>query len=109
MVFHAQEARFLEPVEGAYRSLPGTEYQRLSIYVAAFWLVALSTAAFSSINERELRRRRVDLEALAKVTSALEKVHKPHAVATVLADGLADTFDFERLVVLGEPKGEPTL
>ena len=109
VVFHAQEAGFLDPVDAAYRSLPGTDYQRLSTYVAAFWLVALSTAAFSSVNERELRRRRVDLEALANVASALEKVHKPDAVAGVLADALADAFDFERLVVLGEPKGEPTL
>jgi len=109
VVFHAQEAEFIKPVERAYQSLPGTDYQRLSIYVTAFWLVALSTAAFSSINERELRRRRVDLEALAQIANALEKVHKPHAVASVLADGLADTFDFQRLVVLGEPKGEPTL
>ena len=109
VVFHAQEAQLLEPVDRAYRELPGTDYQRLSTYVAAFWLVALSTAAFSSINERELRRRRIDLEALAHIANAHEKVHKPHAVASVLADGLADTFDFKRLVVLGEPKGEPTL
>ncbi len=109
VVFHAQEAGFLQPVERAYRGLPGSDYQRLSTYVTAFWLVALSTAAFSSINERELRRRRIDLEALAQITNALEKVHKPHAVAGVLADGLADTFGFQRLVVLGEPKGEPTL
>jgi len=109
VVFHAQEAEFLEPVDRAYRNLPGTDYQRLSTYVAAFWLVALCTAAFSSINERELRRRRVDLEALAQIANALEKVHKPNAVAEVLADGLVETFGFERLVVLGEPKGEPTL
>lgn len=77
--------------------------------MVAFWLVALSTAAFSSVNERELRRRRGDLEALAQVATSFEKVHKPNAVATVLADGMAERFDFERLVVLGEPKGEPTL
>jgi len=109
VVFHAQEARILKPLDGAYRNLPGTDYQRLSTYVAAFWLVALSTAAFSSINERELRRRRGDLETLAHIANSLEKVRKPVDVARVLADGLSERFDFERLVVLGEPKGEPTL
>lgn len=109
VVFHAQEAGYLEPVDRAYADLPGSDYQRLSTYVAAFWLVALSTAAFSAVNERELRRRRGDLEALARMTNALEKVHKPKDVASVLVDGLAERFDFRRLMVLGEPKGEPTL
>ncbi len=34
------------------------------------------TAAFSAVNERELRRRRYDLEALAKFSLRLESVTK---------------------------------
>ena len=109
VVFHAQEAGILGPLQAAAQTLPGSDYHRLSTFVVAFWMVALSTAAFSAINERELRRRRLDLEALAHMADALEKVHNPRDVADVLAEKLTESFGFRRLVVLGEPKGDPTV
>ncbi len=109
VVFHAEEAKLIEAVDIAYQGLPGSDYQRLMSFAVAFWLVALSTAAFSSINERELRRRRVDLEALAKMAGSLETVHKPKDVGEVLVSTVSDTFGFERIVVVGEPKGDPSL
>lgn len=79
---------------------PGTEFERLVTFVAVFWLVTLSTAAFSAINERELRRRRYDLEALAALASRLETVSTPAAVADVLVEHVLDAFSFTRAVVV---------
>jgi two-component system cell cycle response regulator len=109
VVFHAEEAGLIKAVDLAYENLPGTDYQRLINFAIAFWLVGITTAAFSAVNERELRRRRVDLEALAHMASALEKVAKPDEVGEVLVRSMADTFGFERVVALGEPRGEPKL
>ncbi|HYE79877.1 MAG TPA: hypothetical protein VEI97_17980, partial [bacterium] len=109
VTFHAEEAGLIEAVDVAQEGLPGSDYQRLLSFAVAFWLVGLATAAFSAVNERELRRRRVDLEELAQMASALEKVHKPKAVGEVLVETVADAFGFERIVVVGEPKGDPSL
>ena len=67
-----------------------------------FWLVTLATATFSAINERELRRRRYDLEALAVLGTALESATSPAEVGEALLERLTDTFGFPRsLVVAG--------
>ena len=100
VVFYAQESRILEPLSPAVRALPGTDFQRLSAYVAVFWLVAIGTAAFSAINERELRRRKFDLEALAQMAARLDRATDTAAVADALVDSAADAFGFERLVVV---------
>ena len=50
-----------------------------------FWVVVIVTAAFSAVNERELRRRRYDLEALANFSLRLESVSKGSDVAEILA------------------------
>lgn len=111
VVFYAQAAGILHAVD-----VPGSlavsdpEFQQTAAYnVMAFWIVALVTAVFSSLNERELRRRRGDLEALAEMASRLETTHRPDEVAEALLDSLASRFDFKRGVVLGGPAGDLTL
>jgi diguanylate cyclase (GGDEF)-like protein len=99
VVFHAQEAGILEPVGNGLRST-ASEFQHLSAFVAAFWFVAIGTASFSAVNERELRRRKYDLEALARMAGAVEEATDPRAVAEVVVDSVVDTFGFTRAVLL---------
>jgi diguanylate cyclase (GGDEF)-like protein/PAS domain S-box-containing protein len=77
-------------------------FQQLSVFnVTAFWLVALGAAAVSSINERELRRRKVDLEGLAEMTSDLEGISAPVDIAPVILRRVVEHFDLSRGVLLG--------
>ena len=78
--------------DGALRDLLG--------FVWLFWLVVLATATFSSINERELRRRRYDLEALANLSRRVEAASSALEVVDVLLERVSDDFGLERLVLL---------
>jgi diguanylate cyclase (GGDEF)-like protein len=73
--------------------------------VVAFWLVALGTAAFSSLNERDLRRRQADLQSLATMAADLEDAQDARAIGTVLLETTREAFGFRRGVVLGAPRG----
>lgn len=101
VVFYAQEADLLRPFGQAVEQLPGSNFQQLVGFVAVFWLVAMITGTLSAVNERELRRRRYDLEALARMAVHLEDATDPGAVAQVLLDSVVDAFSFERAAVLG--------
>ncbi|HVE73691.1 MAG TPA: sensor domain-containing diguanylate cyclase [Mycobacteriales bacterium] len=83
-----------------------SETKRLAVFVVVLWLVALSTAALSAVNERELRRRRGDLEALTGLAESLERTADSASVARTLLDSVIDTFDFPRGVVLAGPEGQ---
>src|SRR5919106_6817969 len=69
--------------------------------IVAFWLVAIGTAVFSAVNERELRRRKSDFEALAAMGTDLEHVSAPKEVASTLLERVCSAFEFERGLVLG--------
>lgn len=107
-VYYAEEAEVLLPA-GTSATVPETQFQELMVFIAVMWLVAIVTASFSAVNERELRRRRYDLEALAALAAELESAQSPEVVAEVLADGVADTFAFSRVAVFGHTDGEVTL
>ena len=47
--------------------------QLIVVFIVVFWLVTLVTSRFAAVNERELRRRRYDLEALARLAHRLEE------------------------------------
>ena len=99
VVYYAQAAGILE-IKGELAR--GTQFERLAVFnVMAFWLVALGTTAFSSVNERELRRRKADLEALAEMANAMEEATDPNASAQLLLDKVAEEFEFKRGIVLG--------
>jgi diguanylate cyclase (GGDEF)-like protein len=69
--------------------------------IVAFWLVAIGTAVFSAVNERELRRRKSDFEALAAMGTDLEHVSSPKEVASTLLERVCSAFEFQRGLVLG--------
>ncbi len=100
VVLYAQAAQLLPPVDTqpgqaiAFDSLP-------VLNVTAFWLFALATSIFSAMNERELRNRRADLQALVDLGAALDAVGDPVHQARIVLDGLAERFETQRGVVLG--------
>ena len=102
-VFHLHELGWLgastAPAvgDGEYRALLGT--------IVLIWVVAIATASFAAVNERELRRRRFDLEALRRFTLELEGSSAPAAIAERLARAVQDDFDLTRALVLGVDEG----
>lgn len=103
MVFHAQLGGIIPP-QGI--SIEELEKAGLAIYqpslfnAIALWLVALGTAPFSGLNERELRRRKGDLEVLADTAKDFENTSDAGDVAKVLVDRVCEAFGFRRGVVL---------
>lgn len=110
VVFYAQAAGLVDRTDTFTGTADRGEFYRLAtLNVFAFWLTALATASFSAINERELRRRRADLEALSVMTAQLETKSDPKDIAaTVLAD-LTRSFGFNRGALLAGQHGEPEL
>src|SRR5438270_7183058 len=53
-------------------------YAGVIVFAAVLAAIAFGTSALSAVNERELRRRRFDLEALAKLAVELEDARDPH-------------------------------
>src|SRR5829696_1573364 len=100
-VFYAADGGVMKSVEEGYGALPGTGFERVAAFIGAFWLVTLCTAVFSAVDESVLRRRRIDLEALAEMANELEKVNGPTRVGQVLVDKLCETFGFKRALLVG--------
>jgi diguanylate cyclase (GGDEF)-like protein len=102
-----QDGGWLTPTEPAdLNTLLGGQQTRLAVFVVVLWLVAVSTSALSAVNERELRRRRHDLEALTDLAESLERTADSASVARTLLDSVVDTFGFPRGVVLAGPEGQ---
>ena len=104
VVLYAQAAVLLPPVD----VIPGRgiDFDRMPVLnVTSFWLFALATSIFSAMNERELRQRRADLQALVDVGARLDDVADPVLQARVVLDGLAARFGFERGLVIGAAEG----
>lgn len=101
--YYSQLAGLLDPV-GATGRTPeevAAEFRHVSVYyVLAFWVVAIATVVFSSLNERELRRRGVDLEALSGMAAELDDVAETSAAAEKLVQWSSDTFDFPAAAVV---------
>jgi diguanylate cyclase (GGDEF)-like protein len=106
IVFYAQEAGMPVPGIPHPPGLTADSFHRLVGFIGVYWILALATSTFSAINERELRRRRYDLEALAKLATALEENRDGKGIAEGLMDSLQETFGFERGVVLGKRSDE---
>jgi diguanylate cyclase (GGDEF)-like protein len=100
VVLYAQAALFIPAVD----VIPGvaiTFDQMPVLNVTAFWLFALATCLFSALNERELRLRRGDLEAIVDVGTTLDDVRDPVLQSRIVLDGVMDRFGFRRGVILG--------
>jgi diguanylate cyclase (GGDEF)-like protein len=104
VVLYAQAAGLVPPVD----VVPGRglEFDRMpALNVTAFWLFALATSAFSAMNERELRQRRADLEALVELGAALDDVADPVRQSQIVLDGVVDRLGFGRGLVVGASEG----
>ena len=103
VVYYAQAADVLVVREGIARALPGegTLFTHVALFnIAALLVVAVVTARFSALNERELKRRKGDMEDLAAMAAELENLEEPDAIAQTLLDRVSDSFGFKRGVVL---------
>ncbi|HUR51222.1 MAG TPA: sensor domain-containing diguanylate cyclase [Mycobacteriales bacterium] len=74
--------------------------EQLGVLLVVLWIVALTTAALSSANRRELRRRRHDLDALTLLTERVERADRPAAVARTLLEAVVTTYGLKRGAVL---------
>ena len=103
VVLYAQSSGVVEVREGVAGALPGEGplFNRFAMFnIAALWLVALGTAVFSALNERELKRRKSDVEDLVHMAAALEDVSTPNDIAMTVLDHVCQSFGFKRGAVL---------
>ena len=103
--YHAVRGDVLRPIALGGADLPGSDFQRMAVFVAMLWLAAIGTASFAAVNERELRRRKVDLELLARMAHDMEAATSPPHAAAILRDSLIDAYGFPQVVVAGEVGG----
>jgi two-component system cell cycle response regulator len=108
VVFYAQSTGILDIRELAVSSLPGRgDFETASMLnIIGLWGVALGTATFSGVNERELRRQKADLEELSEMVAEMEKRNDSSDIPRILLDSLTRGFGFTRGVVLASPHGE---
>src|SRR4051794_385477 len=85
------------------------EWFRIIAFIFALWTLTLTIATLAAVNERELRRRRYELEQLAQMGRALEDANDPLSVGDVLLETLADTFSFERMALFEVVDDSPRL
>ena len=108
-LYNAQQAGSLPKAKFAVTGLAGSEGERLAFFIAALWLATIGVAVFSAVNERELRRRQLDLESLHTMALRLETVSGPEEVGETLLEAVTATFEFPRGVVLGGEGGRRVL
>ncbi|MDQ1686857.1 MAG: hypothetical protein QOC82_3594 [Frankiaceae bacterium] len=96
-VFYAQKSGILERFGNSAAS--DSEWYRLVAFVFALWALTLTTASLAAVNERELRRRRFELEQLAQMGRDLEDANDPLSAGDVLLEALTDTFGFRRMAL----------
>ena len=71
----------------------------LLVDLVLLWLVVVTTAAAGAVNERELRRRRYDAEALARLAGDLHGDEHPRDVASRLVSFVVHELDAPRALV----------
>jgi diguanylate cyclase (GGDEF)-like protein len=100
VVLYAQAAQLLPPVDVVAGA--ALTFDRMPVLnVTSFWLFALATSIFSAMNERELRQRRADLQALVDVGAHLDDQGDPVHQSRIVLDGLAERFGFARGIIVG--------
>jgi len=76
------------------------------LFLGLIWVVTLATASLAAVNERELRRRNYDLQALARLAWQLESTTRPEDVAQALVEAIAEDFALSRMVLVAAPAGQ---
>ncbi|HWC34913.1 MAG TPA: GGDEF domain-containing protein [Mycobacteriales bacterium] len=108
----AQVGFFIAQWQGELQRFGGAgatrrEWERLAAYLAALWVLTLATAALAAINQRELRRRRDELDRLVDLGRDMEKAEDAQTVGTLLLAALGDAFGFDRMVLFEVNEGLP--
>lgn len=98
-VYEAQSAGWPQGVPAANAAQPS------AFNLTALWVVTIGTAAFSAINERDLRRRQRELEALAALAQRLETTADPDEIAAAVLHATAEAFGFRRGVLFARSAG----
>jgi diguanylate cyclase (GGDEF)-like protein len=109
VAFYAQLAGFLVPLEPLTGSAQdaAARFNSASVFeVSAFWVIAVVTAFFSYLNEKELRSRQEDLGALADMSKELKDITEAGTSADVLLKEALRTFGFSRGLVTRVRKRE---
>ncbi|HEV3472511.1 MAG TPA: sensor domain-containing diguanylate cyclase [Actinomycetota bacterium] len=103
VVLYAESSGVLETQDGIASAVPGESpvFDRFAFFnIAALWFVAIGTAVFSSLNERELKRRKGDVEDLVAMAAALEEVSTAADIGGTVLAHVCDSFGFKRGVIL---------
>ena len=103
--FYAQASGILPPIETA--AADGSAEKPSFFNVVPLLLVAGFTMLFSSVNERELKRRKSDLEVLTSTAEKLEDADDPREVAAVVLEGVAEALNLPRALLIAAPKRKP--
>ncbi|MBM7807358.1 diguanylate cyclase (GGDEF)-like protein [Geodermatophilus bullaregiensis] len=77
----------------ARAGVEGFDAVTYSVFLTVVWVTAVTTAVLGAVNERELRRRRYDEEALRRLAAALHEAESTTAVAEALLDFTVDAAD----------------
>ena len=85
---------------------PGDATLVAVLTIAALWAIALSTATFSAINERALRRQNAQLAQLAEMTQYIDATDVATDIPPILLRALREAFGFTRGVVIASPRDE---
>lgn len=97
---YLQESGLVDTLGGQAIVFGGEQYRAMAVEITVYFMVAIATTGFAAVNERELRRRRYDLEALARFAMHLDEAETPGQVATRLLDAVADIYDCEPSLVI---------
>ena len=80
---------------------------RVTLAIAGFWAVAGCTTLFSAVSERELRRSKAEMAALAELASGLEKMREDENILALLLESLIGAFPMRRGVLWYMRDGRP--
>jgi diguanylate cyclase (GGDEF)-like protein len=106
VVFYSQASGWLVSAE----PLSDGRFGRASILnVLALWLVALTTTAFSAVNERQLRKRRDDFSSLAGLAADLQGCRTSSEVSLSLIEAAQKAFNVKQMAVIASRTGSPDL
>lgn len=107
VTLYAQSAGIIVARETAVSALPGGEHfwSLAMLSIGGIWAAAIACAAFSSVNERELRAQKVDLDELSSMVREIDASPDASEISRVLLDDLCRVFGFTRGAVLAAPDG----
>lgn len=85
----------------------------VGVRISGFWAIALCTAWFSALSERELRRSKYQLDALTTMASEMEQALQAGSdageIEVIALRSILAPFDFKRGAVIWERGGRVTL